>query len=74
VDHFDHFVYLFYIVIEVQIPSNDTLMNIEDINFPTVIPTSNSSSVFNNMIPRIQIPSAVIINQIRNEGMKYINL
>ena len=49
-------------------------MNIENINFPTIIPTSNSSGVFNNMTPRIQIPSAVIINQIRNEGMKYIIL
>jgi len=60
----------FDVVIEVQIPTNENLMNIKSISFPTVISTSNSSSVFSNMTTRIQIPSTVIINQIRNEGVK----
>ena len=55
---------LFHVLaFEVLIPTEDSLMMVENITLPNV-----SLSVFENMTPMFQIPSVVLLNQIKKEG------
>ena len=53
----------FYLAIKVVIPTQDSILTMESITFPNV----NLSS-FGNITSMFEIPSAVILNQIKMEG------
>jgi len=57
------------VVIEVQIPTEEDLMNVESVDFPSILNTT-SNNVFNEMTPMIQIPAPILTNQIRDQGCK----
>ena len=56
------------IVIDVQIPTKEDLLQTESVNFPSVSNTPNNSIMLDKMAPGIQIPSSIIINQISEQG------
>ena len=57
--------YFVYVVIEVQIPIEEDLLNKTSIQFPTVTNTSdNGHSVFGNMTPVIIIPTTIILREL----------
>ena len=54
-----------YVVIEVQIPMEEDLMNKTSVQFPTVTDTSdNDSFVFGDMTPMIEIPTTIILRML----------
>jgi len=53
-----------YVVIEVQIPTEEDLTNSESVDFPSI----SISSMFDKMSPMIQIPTSILINQIKVQG------
>ena len=55
------------VVLDIQVPTEEELLNTETFNFPSFSNTSDSNT-FNGTIPMIEIPTAEILNQIRNEG------
>jgi len=61
--------FYFNVVIEVQIPTEEDLMNVESVDFPSIFNTT-SNNMFNEMIPMIQIPAPILINKIRDQGCK----
>ena len=56
-----------YVVLDIQVPTEEDLFSNETFTFPSVSNTSNII-VFNGTLPMIEIPTAEILNQIRNEG------
>ena len=57
--------YFVYVVIEVQIPIEEDLLNKTSIQFPTVTNTSdNGYLVFGNMTPMIEIPTMIILREL----------
>ena len=54
-----------YVVIEVQIPMEEDLMNKTSVQFPTVTDTSdNNAFVFGDMTPMIEIPTTIILREL----------
>jgi len=53
----------FYLAIEVVIPTQDSILTVESITLPNV-----SLSSFGNITSMFEIPSAVILNQVKMEG------
>ena len=57
--------YFVCVVIEVQIPMEDDLLNKASIQFPTVTNISdNDSLVFGDMTPMIKIPTTIILREL----------
>ena len=55
------------LVIETQIPTEEDLMEVNSIQFPS--PTEIENAVrFNNMTPVVEIPADIIIQRIEIEG------
>jgi len=61
--------YNFNVVIEVQTPTEEDLLNVESVDFPSNFNTT-SNNVFNEMTPMIQIPAPILTNQIRDQGCR----
>jgi len=61
--------FYFNVVIEVQIPTEEDLMNVESVDFPSIF-NATSNNMFNEMTPMIQIPASILTNQIRDQGCK----
>ncbi|XP_065903420.1 uncharacterized protein [Dysidea avara] len=57
------------IVIEVQIPTEEYLKNVESVNFPSVLNTIGNN-MFDKMTPMIQIPNSILLNQITVQGRR----
>ncbi|XP_065911114.1 adhesion G protein-coupled receptor L3-like [Dysidea avara] len=57
------------VLLDIQVPTEEELLNTETFNFPSFSNTSDSNT-FNGTIPMIEIPTAEILNQIRNEGRR----
>ena len=55
------------VVIEVQIPTEEDLMNNGSVVFPSIYNIS-SNSTFGEMTPMIRIPNSILIAQIREQG------
>ena len=55
------------VVIEVQILTEEVLMNIDSVVFPSTLNTS-SNDMFDKMAPMIRIPASILINQITEQG------
>ena len=54
-----------YVVIEVQIPMEEDLMNKTSVQFPTVTDISdNDSFIFGDMTPMIEIPTTIILREL----------
>ena len=64
------------IVIEVQIPTEEDLMRDSDgIAFPSQSASNNSDSkMFSMITPMIQISSAILIDQIRRQGLALVTV
>ena len=57
--------YFVCVVIGVQIPMEDDLLNKASIQFPTVTNISdNDSLVFGDMTPMIEIPTTIILREL----------
>ena len=56
-----------YVVLDIQVPTAEELNSATTFTFPS---TSNAynNTVFNGTVPMIEIPTATILNQMRNEG------
>ena len=60
-----HIICLFtYIDIEVQILTEEDLMKLESVDFPSIY----NSSMFDKMTPMIQIPTSILLNQMEVQG------
>ena len=57
-----------YVDIEVQILTEEDLMKLESVDFPSI----SNSSMFDKMTPMIQIPTPILINQMEVQGYKTI--
>ena len=67
---FFFFTYICITVIEVQIPTEELLNTRNVITFPSVSTIFDNDAFFTKMIPMIEIPSTVVLEQYRNECNK----
>ena len=66
-------VWLHFIVIEAQVPTEETLRSKTSIQFPSVTNMSNDvTMVFGNMTPMIEIPSNIVLRQLEEGMVHYV--